>query len=243
MLFFYSITALANHSFGGLDMCALYPEVMPPGLSRQQLPEPDTTGADLMVNYCTQCHELPGPGRHTASEWPMVLNNMFILMDVANQFGGLMGNIKAPNQTQRAQLQTYLEKHALKQITHTPTGTGANAYQQHCGSCHQLPDPAAYSPAQWQQIIKRMQRNMTIMKYPLPADNIMVQIQLFVLQNNTTNLVNADIKPASVNETKTHVAKNQLLSTGSLLALGPFVLLVITGLVRWWRSQHTKQDG
>ncbi len=71
-------------------MCALYPEVMPPGLMPAQLPDAGGQGALLMQNYCTQCHELPGPGRHTAEEWPQVLDRMLVIMDVADRFGGLL---------------------------------------------------------------------------------------------------------------------------------------------------------
>ena len=61
-----SSSVFASHSFGGMDLCALYPEVMPPGLTPDQLPDAGGPGAVLMQGYCTQCHALPGPGRHSA---------------------------------------------------------------------------------------------------------------------------------------------------------------------------------
>ena len=71
--------------------------------------------------HCPQwSHNLPG--RHTAKEWILVLENMLTLMDVSNRFGGLMGNIKTPSVTEREQLQQYLSQHALKPIKQKPQG-------------------------------------------------------------------------------------------------------------------------
>lgn len=52
--------AVAGHDWGGMDLCALYPEKMPPGMPVEQLPQPDHPGALLMQRYCAQCHYLPG---------------------------------------------------------------------------------------------------------------------------------------------------------------------------------------
>ena len=58
-------SVFASHSFGGLDMCAVYPEIMPPGLTPDLLPDVGGPDAALMETYCTQCHALPGPGPNT----------------------------------------------------------------------------------------------------------------------------------------------------------------------------------
>ena len=144
VLLLNSSLVFASHSFAGLDMCALYPEVMPPGLMPEQLPDAGGQAALLMQNYCTQCHELPGPGRHTAEEWPQVLDRMLVIMDVADRFGGLLGDIKTPSSSERDQLRNYLVLHALKPLAQTPQGAGANAFENHCSACHVLPDPAQY---------------------------------------------------------------------------------------------------
>ena len=171
---------LAAHSFGGIDMCALYPEVMPPGLPVEQLPDATGQGARLMQTYCIQCHELPGPGRHTADEWPTVMQHMLTLMDVADRFGGLMGNIKSPNSKEREQLQQYLSRHGLKPLQHAPEGMGGRAYASHCGACHATPDPLQYAIKDWPAILKRMQRNMAVMKYTPPGSEVMLQIQHYI---------------------------------------------------------------
>lgn len=38
---------------------------LPPGIEPEDLPETDSTGAKLIVRYCTQCHNLPSPSMHT----------------------------------------------------------------------------------------------------------------------------------------------------------------------------------
>ncbi|TAK10427.1 MAG: cytochrome c [Candidatus Manganitrophaceae bacterium] len=45
-------------------------------LARGSVPEPDSPGAGLFQQTCSQCHALPDPGQHTASEWPAVVERM-----------------------------------------------------------------------------------------------------------------------------------------------------------------------
>lgn len=238
-----STTASASHSFGGLDMCALYPEVMPPGLPTEQLPNNNSHATQLMQTYCTQCHELPGPGRHTADEWPAVLQNMLLLMDVATRFSGLMGNIKNPSHEESKQLQQYLTRYALKPMEQKPAGVGARAFENHCGECHALPDPTQYNKDHWPELLKRMQRNMTIMKYAPPSSEVMLQIQHYLQSghspesnsNNPLSLTTTDSfhEAAQQESVRNQKNKSSSIHLQSLLALGPFLLLVIIGLVRW----------
>ncbi|MDH5735552.1 MAG: hypothetical protein OEY87_05450 [Gammaproteobacteria bacterium] len=244
-LLFYCSTAVANHSFGGLDMCALYPEIMPPGITKNQLPDPNGSGAALMENYCTQCHALPGPGRHTADEWPQVFNHMLTLMDVANKFGGLLGHVKTPDNIERQQLINYLQRYALRGLKQKPQGYGATAFENHCNACHQLPDPAYYSAQQWPDIIKRMQHHMTVMQYSAPSIDAMMQIQLFLQQYNNKNVIDKDILNSSLTDNTPHTvndARKYFISAESLLALGPFLLLISIGLTRWWLNQHKHKN-
>jgi len=231
-----SSSAYASHSFGGLDMCALYPEVMPPGLMPEQLPDAGGQGAVLMQAYCTQCHALPGPGRHTAEEWPQVLDRMLVVMDIADRFGGLLGNVKTPSTDEREQLRSYLVLHALKPMMRTPQGVGASAFESHCSACHALPDPARYNHNDWPSLIKRMQHNMEVMKYSPPSAEAMMQIQLYLqdkdnfLQTNHVPISQYSIK----NQGDIAVGSyERSLSLGSWFALAPFFVLVIIGLVRW----------
>lgn len=234
-----SILVFASHNFGGLDMCALYPEVMPPGLKPEQLPDAGGQGALLMQNYCTQCHELPGPGRHTAEEWPQVLDRMLVLMDIADRFGGLLGNVKIPSPGERDQLRSYLVLHALKPMTRAPQGAGASTFENHCSACHALPDPAQYD-VDWSSLIKRMQRNMQVMKYSPPSADSMMQIQLYLQKNNnfvdTSHVSDGD--HLSLNMTGNRVSfSERKFSEGSWWSLGIFFVLAFIGLLRW-RNSH-----
>lgn len=132
---FWCVTALASHSYGGLDLCTLYPEIMPPGMRPRDLPQPESRGASLLQTYCSQCHNLPGPGRHTADEWRAVLERMTLLMDVANRFGGLMGNVMVPDAEEGEELRTYLTNNALQAMQGEAGGMVAAAFTSHCGSC------------------------------------------------------------------------------------------------------------
>ena len=243
LLIIWSTSTYASHNWGGLDLCALYPEVMPPGIAATSLPEPDSQGANLMQTYCTQCHELPGPGRHTATEWSLVLKRMTMLSDVASRFGGLMGKVDTPNQIEQLILSDYLNIYALKAMQVKPQGTGAVVYENHCGSCHSLPDPAYYKVSQWPQLIKRMQSHMQTMKYLPPSTEAMMQIQLYLQQHSLTShsFLYADTsrsdKETMVNhQTVQEPVPVMEIRTGSIIALGPFLLLAIIGLIRWWKS-------
>ena len=234
-----SPSVIASHSFGGLDLCALYPEVMPPGLMPDQLPDAGGPGAALMQGYCTQCHALPGPGRHSAEEWSQVLDRMLVLMDVADRFGGLLGNVKTPAADERDQLRSYLVLHALKPMTGIPQGIGASAFESHCSACHALPDPAQYNNVDWPSQIKRMQHHMVVMKYSPPSADTMMQIQLYLQNNNhpvATNPVPVSdhLAPTATGDAVSFY--NRSFSLGSWLALGPFFLFVAIGLVRWRKN-------
>jgi len=249
LLFFIlnSSSVLASHSYAGMDMCALYPEVMPPGLEPDLLPEAGGTGAILMEMYCTQCHALPGPGRHTAEEWTDVLDRMFVLMDVADRFGGLLGHVKTPSFVERDQLSHYLLLHSLKTMTTKPQGIGASAFENHCAGCHALPDPARYNHLDQSSLIKRMQRNMEVMKYVPPTADAMMQIQLY-LQNNDNRIeaVNALTEDSLMldRSNESNHLPDRGFSFGSWLALAPFFILAAIGFLRWWNNnQRVKYSG
>lgn len=237
---FWCVTAVASHSYGGLDLCTLYPEIMPPGMQPQDLPQPESPGASLLQTYCAQCHALPGPGRHTASEWQVVLDRMNLLMDVTSRFGGLMGKVRVPGTGEENILRAYLTDNALQAMQGEPRGMGAAAFSSHCGSCHALPDAGQHSLQEWSAVLKRMQRNMTVMKYSPPSRELMVQIQYFLEQNLKTV---HDSVPAGTDPVLSGTGGDgdfnvsHLFDGGRWMALGPFMLMVFIGLARWWRGR------
>lgn len=237
---FWCITAQASHSYGGLDLCSLYPEIMPPGMQPQDLPQPESQGASLLQTYCSQCHALPGPGEHTAGEWPAVLGRMILLMDVASRFGGLMGNIKVASTGEGDVLRTYLTDNALHALSGEPRGVGSAAYASHCGSCHALPDAGQYGREEWPVILQRMQHNMTVMKYSPPSLEVMAQIQFYLQQNTSSRpatMQDVSAAATSAEAGDSGFAARGLFDRRRWMALGPFLLLVAVGLVRWWQGR------
>ena len=237
---FWCVTAVASHSYGGLDLCTLYPEVMPPGMQPRDLPQSESQGAILLQTYCSQCHALPGPGRHTADEWHVVLDRMNLLMDVTSRFGGLMVKVKVPGSGDVELLRAYLTGNALQAMQDEPAGMGAAAFTSHCGSCHALPDAGQHSLKEWPAVLKRMQRNMTVMRYSPPSREHMLQIQYFLEQNLQTG---PDTVPDGAAPVLSGITgdsgfnASDVFDSGRWMALGPFLLLVFVGLARWWQGR------
>jgi len=112
VLMLLPLPALASHAWSSFDICEAYKDKLPPGLTIESLPDPKSSGATVLHRYCTQCHNLPGPDRHTAGEWPEVTAKMFMLMDVTNRFGGKKGEIEIIPEAGKHTLLAYLQQHA-----------------------------------------------------------------------------------------------------------------------------------
>ncbi|MCU7923073.1 MAG: hypothetical protein KZQ88_10295 [Candidatus Thiodiazotropha sp. (ex Dulcina madagascariensis)] len=116
MILCLPLPVAASHAWADIDLCEVYQDKLPPGLSAESLPEAHAPGAVLLDRYCTQCHNLPGPDRHTAAEWRDVASRMFLLMDVSKRFGGLMGRVESMQAQEQAILLAYLERYAANLI-------------------------------------------------------------------------------------------------------------------------------
>ncbi len=155
---------------------------LPPGISPEDLPEPDSPGARLLVRYCSQCHNLPGPAMHTAEEWPFVVARMINRMEMMAGMRGMMGSmmmrgmmdIQAPTIQEQKKFLTYLQRHALRPASAEalgPPGTpGLALFRQTCSQCHALPDPGLHTTDEWPGVVERMQKNMDIMGKPVITD-------------------------------------------------------------------------
>lgn len=142
---------------------------LPPGIDPDDLPEPRSTGAQLLAKYCTQCHELPGPGLHTMDEWPSVVDRMngrMLTMD------GMMHDIAAPTGDELRTLVLYLQQHAqvpFDRNRYAGLGTPAGKmFEATCSGCHALPDPGQHTADEWPGVVGRMTQNMKTMSKPLP---------------------------------------------------------------------------
>jgi len=175
----------ANGMGGGMGGGSL--ETLPPGLPVELLPDAQSDGAKLLQRYCTQCHSLPGPGRHTAGEWPAVLERMTARMDhMSGGFMGMMmGDIDAPSATEQRILGDYLQRHAQRAIKpekfpDLKNTAAGRAFSATCSRCHVLPDPGQRTAIEWIGIEGRMQRNMKIMGRSIPDEATLQQILVFL---------------------------------------------------------------
>jgi len=157
---------------------------LPPGIDPGLLPEPRSHAVRLLTNYCAQCHNLPGPGMHTAQEWPNVVSRMRTRMSMHGQ---MMGGISLPT---RAELQTildYLQTYAIKPIDAEALSrvdtVGGKAFRKTCAQCHALPDPRQHTPQEWETVVARMQKNMSIMGKTIPDDSTLSDIIRFLKLN------------------------------------------------------------
>lgn len=119
-----------------------------------------------MGTYCAQCHELPSPGMHSATDWPSVVRRMWLRMD------RLPENLRVavPDQGDRNTMLTYLTTNALKVSgDNLPPGRGRSEFAMVCSRCHALPDPRVHSPQDWLAVFLRMERNMERMKVSQPT--------------------------------------------------------------------------
>jgi cytochrome c5 len=168
-------------------------DVLPPDVDPKLLPEPESRGARLLGRYCTQCHNLPGPGMHTATEWPQVVNRMngrMQMMSRGGMMGGGMMGVSAPSAPELHTLNEYLLKHAQKPMDlakypdlDSPAG---RAFQGTCAQCHALPDPRQHTPQEWPTVVARMKKNMSIMGKDVPDETTTKAITGF-LQRHASN--------------------------------------------------------
>jgi mono/diheme cytochrome c family protein len=151
-----------------LILAAVRIALPPPGITPGDLPEPGSAGAVSVSTYCAQCHNLPSPSMHSATDWPGVVRRMWLRMDrLPSSF-----NIQAPDEGTRAQMVAYLTANALQVSgSSLPPGPGRQEFAQSCSRCHALPDIRVHSPRDWLSVFMRMERNMERMNVqPLTKD-------------------------------------------------------------------------
>jgi len=138
----------------------------PEGFSPADLPDANSVGAELVAKYCDQCHALPTPTAHSATDWPRVVRRMWLRMDRLPEVFG----VQTPLAGERAQMLNYLTEYALVVSGGAlPEGRGREDFATVCSRCHALPDPDAHSPQDWVAVFQRMERNMGRMKVSPPT--------------------------------------------------------------------------
>lgn len=154
----------------------------PPGTTPESLPDPTSQGARLLVTYCRQCHDLPSPATHSATDWPRVVRRMWLRMD---RLPASFGIVNA-DEGSRALLLNYLQANALRiSGGELPPGPGRTEFATVCSRCHALPDIRIRSSYDWPTVVARMERNMDQMNVSRPSP-IEVQRLLEYLQRVST---------------------------------------------------------
>ena len=166
--------------------------ILPPTFEARQLPERDSAGAELTIQYCVQCHNLPNPAMHNAAKWPRVVDRMVLRMEGRGNMGSLMNDmmagVKAPTVEEKRTLVAYLRKYAQKPLdplrypdVNRPEG---EAFRLACSQCHVLPDPKRHTVAEWRAVVTRMQENMEWMNRVVGSKPIPGEPQLRVDEIN-----------------------------------------------------------
>ncbi len=142
--------------------------ILPPTFEPTQLPERDTRGARLVVDYCVQCHNLPNPAMHHAAKWPAIVERMVVRMRGKGNLGTLMkemmAGVKAPTDQDQAVLVTYLQRYAQRPLDPRKypdiETDAAKSFRLACEQCHTLPDPQRHTAEEWPAVVTRMEKNM-----------------------------------------------------------------------------------
>jgi cytochrome c5 len=131
----------------------------PPGVTPTDLPDPDSEGAKLLVQYCITCHNLPAPSAHSTTDWPRIVRRMWLRAD------GLPDslNVPVPSTAEREVMLQYLIDNSLQVSASLPAGPGKDFFEATCSQCHDLPDPKTHSREDWVAVVRRMMDRMQTM--------------------------------------------------------------------------------
>jgi hypothetical protein len=182
----------ARERWSGSPYGPMLERILPPGFAPQMLPERDSPGAQLLLRYCVQCHNLPNPAMHQAEKWSKVVERMAERMRGKGNMGRLMSEmmagVLAPSATEEATLIAYLGKHAQRALdpkrypeAFRPAG---EAFRLACQQCHVLPDPKRHTAAEWRAVVARMERNMLWMNRVVGSQPVRGEPQLRVRDIN-----------------------------------------------------------
>ncbi len=172
-------------------MQGMMSDVLPPGIDPALLPEPQSQGALLLDRYCSQCHNLPGPGTHTAEEWPEVVDRMNQRMQMMSGPGMMGMMVVSPDESELQAILSYLQEYAQKPIDtaqYDDLDTSAGrAFQSTCSLCHALPDPQQHTSEEWPAVVVRMTQNMVTQGKTVPNEATMEEIVAFLQRNAKTS--------------------------------------------------------
>ena len=148
-------------------------EPLPPGISPENLPDPNSSGAKLLQKYCSQCHNIFSPRMHSAEKWSSVFQRVSWHMQDCpkGERMGRMAKVEAPSPQEGTELLNYLKLYSLQaadqsKLEHLDTSSGMT-FLGTCAQCHALPDPKQHNTQEWPEITARMKQNMQFMDKPV----------------------------------------------------------------------------
>lgn len=172
---------------------------LPPSFYKpEDLPDPRSRGAGLLRVYCIQCHWLPAPQMHAATEWPILVRRMLMRAATLKEriggplTAGLVGEIlmaglqtaALPSAEEVDSLVAYLRRNALpgaksRELTDGPDRA---LFVEKCSICHETPSPKAHTAAGWESLVARMRANMAAMDVIPLADEETDRIVAYLKQ-------------------------------------------------------------
>ncbi len=157
----------SNPRLDTLLLAAAKVALPPEGLTPGNLPDSGSAGAKVLVTYCTQCHALPSPATHSATDWPSVARRMWL----RTEWLPASLHVQVPSMGERYVLLNYLTANALatSDTASLPPGPGRATFVEMCGRCHAVPDPKVHSAEDWPIVYGRMEQNMDRMSVPRPT--------------------------------------------------------------------------
>lgn len=152
----------------------------PPGYTRDSLPNAGSHSAALLQVYCIQCHWMPSPQMHAATEWPLLVRRMLLrAQTVQSRMGGpltaqILGSerlmegmaiTRLPTPEELDSLVNYLQAHALPVAApgEFEQTEDSDLFVKECSACHATPSPRAHTVTGWDLAMSRMVRNMSAM--------------------------------------------------------------------------------
>lgn len=85
---------------------------------------------------------------------------------------GGSGTVEVPTARERERILAYLGENALEpaRTAELPESEGRERFVETCARCHALPDPDQHSPAEWTDVVRRMQQTALEMEMDGIAD-------------------------------------------------------------------------
>lgn len=149
--------------------CCRMMDVTVGAVAPADLPEPDSPGAAILKERCTQCHGLVTPRQNAADDWPPIVERMDARMRMMGGMGMMRSRVQGLSPTEKMTLVAYLQNNALPSLSadNVPEGNSpeAKTFVTICSRCHAVPDPKAHTASEWEGVVARMANNMQSMGY------------------------------------------------------------------------------